>query len=432
MDTSPAKVEIKPLSLHLTKNEYIGDAGAAALSAAIRSIASKNKEAVIFDILNLSACGIGDTGAEALAIALEDNPSSVRHLILSDNQITDEGAAILSRALASSKQDGGRLESLDLSNNKDIGDAGARELARIIEQESVGKLILRSCYIRADGITCFAKALKNIGNRKTDHPTSLEIDLSGNPIGVLRRAKKSSGYSASALKSKATATTAAYMNIIGKTVQRGLKEIGLSENQNTLESDDDEEMRMNGEQDTFGSSEQKETKCGALAFADAFVDEDDGESEEEASAKRKEVCKISLGLRHCALDTRAAEALAAVIHEGKEKMGMDIQADVRMNNVLEDDMVKALQGDKDFESELVDMAETHLDALERIREARRRAMEAAKAAADRMRAEAEMQAAWGSAVDMGDDDYDVDYDADYDEDVWDSDADYDEDMGDYY
>jgi len=434
-ETSTANSEIKPMSLHLTKNEYVGDAGAAALSAAIRSIASKNKDTVVFDVLNLSACGIGDTGAEALAIALEDHPSSVKHLILSNNHITDEGAAILGRALASSKDNSRRLESLDLSYNKEIGDAGARELARTIEHDSVGKLILRSCHVRADGISSFANVLKNVGKRKTDRPKKLEIDLSGNPIGILRKNKKSSAYSASALKSKATATTAAYMNIIGKTVQRGLKEIGLSESQSTLESDDEEESKMDGD-DSFGSSEQKETKCGALAFADAFIDEEQSEAE-ESSAKNNQDCNIALGLRHCALDTRAAEALAAVIHEGKEKMGLNIQADVRMNNVLEDDMVMALQGDKDLESDLVEMAEKHLDALEQIREAQRRAAEAARAAAQRMRAEAEMEGAWGSAVHMGDD-YDV-YDAvdnyddvSYDEDEWDSDADYDDEIDDYY
>ncbi|KAL3941680.1 MAG: hypothetical protein SGBAC_003993 [Bacillariaceae sp.] len=429
--TTVKAIEIKPMSLHLTKNEDVGDGGAAALSAAIRSIASKkNKDAaavVVFDVLNLSACGIGDTGAEALAIALEDHPSSVKHLILSNNHITDEGAAILGRALTASKDKSGRLESLDLSHNKAIGDAGAKELAQTIEHDSVGKLILRSCHIRADGISSFASVLKNVSKRKTDQPKKVEIDLSGNPIGILRKNKKSGGYSASALKSKATATTAAYMNIIGKRVQKGLKEFGLSETQSTLESDDEEEMGMDND-NTFGGSEQQETKCGALALADAFIDEDDGEQSEadESSAKKTQVYTIVLGLRHCALDTRAAEALAAVIHEGKEKMGLNIQADVRMNNVLEDDMVVALRGDKELESDLVEMAETHLEALEQIREARRRAVEAVKAAADRMRAEAELEGAWGSAMDMGDG-----YGA-YDYDPWDSDADYDEEMDDYY
>jgi len=164
--TTATTTEIKPLTLHLTKNERIGDAGAAALSAAIRSIASKNKDVVVFDVLNLSACGIGDTGAEALAIALEDHPAAVKHLILSNNHISDDGAAILGRALTRSKHEVVQLKTLDLSNNNGIGDAGARALAHTVEQGSIGKLILRSCHVRADGMNVFAKVLKTLGNKK--------------------------------------------------------------------------------------------------------------------------------------------------------------------------------------------------------------------------------------------------------------------------
>jgi hypothetical protein len=57
--------------LHLTRNEAIGDAGAAALSAPIQMVTSKNEGVTVFAVLDLSGCGIGDTGAEALAIAWE-------------------------------------------------------------------------------------------------------------------------------------------------------------------------------------------------------------------------------------------------------------------------------------------------------------------------------------------------------------------------
>jgi hypothetical protein len=50
---------------------------------------------------------------------------------LSSSKISDEGAAALGRALSSGKS--GRLETLDLSNNKDIGDYGALELAATLE-----------------------------------------------------------------------------------------------------------------------------------------------------------------------------------------------------------------------------------------------------------------------------------------------------------
>jgi hypothetical protein len=116
--------------LHLTHNEAIGDAGVAALSATIQTVTLKNEDVTVFEVLDLSGCGIGDTGAEALAIALEKPPLCVCHLNLSNNQISNEGAATLGRALASdstTQTPTGRVETLDLSNNKDIGDYGAMQ-----------------------------------------------------------------------------------------------------------------------------------------------------------------------------------------------------------------------------------------------------------------------------------------------------------------
>jgi hypothetical protein len=107
-------------------------------------------------------------------------------------------------------------------------------------------------------------------------------------------------------------------------------------------------------------------------------------------------------------------------------MGLNIHVDVKMNDVLEEEMVAALRGDEEFHSNLVEMAEQHMEAMEALRMARKRALGAARAAAARMRAEAEMEDAWGTPVDMYDND-------DYDE-AWDSDAGYDEqeDIDDYF
>jgi hypothetical protein len=413
----------------LTRNEAIGDAGVAALSAAIRTVTSKEKQprdgaiVVVFDVLDLSACGIGDTGAEALAIALENNPFCIRHLDLSNNQISDEGAAALGRALAASDL-GGRLETLDLSNNKDIGDAGAKAIAGALEKGSVNRIILRSCHIHADGAAAFAKALRAIGRNtsSTERPKSLSLDLSGNPLGILRKKSKSGGgkYSATALRSKATATTTAYMNLIGKTVQKGLKDLGISEGSETLESDDEEESKMDGEEE---EEDPSMIKCGALALAGAFLGDDDEEDENtQGPVENAEACKVDFGLRHCSFDTRAAEALAAVLQEAKSSMAMDLSMDVRMNQVLEEEWVAALRGDPDYKSNLNEMAERYLEAAEAINIARERSIHAAKVAAARMRAEDEMEGAWGAPVEMGEED-----------DEWDSDADYDneEDMEDY-
>jgi molybdenum-dependent DNA-binding transcriptional regulator ModE len=107
-------------------------------------------------------------------------------------------------------------------------------------------------------------------------------------------------------------------------------------------------------------------------------------------------------------------------------MGLNIHVDVKMNDVLEEEMVAALRGDEEFHSNLVEMAEQYMEAMEALRMARKRALEAARAAAARMRAEAEMEVAWGTPVDMDNDD-------DYDEE-WDSDAGYDdqEDIDNYF
>jgi hypothetical protein len=411
--------KIKPLSLHLTRNENVGDAGAAALAAAIRSVSSKNKGVEVFDVLNLSGCHIGDTGVEALAIALEEHPFCVRHLILSNNKISDEGLAALGRAFSSEQP--GRLETLDLSYSKDIGDSGAEAIADILEKGTVDNIVLRSCQIQADGITTIAKSLKALDCSTWERQKAVNIDLSGNPLGILRKKKKSSAYSATALKSKASATTAAYVNLIGKTVQRGLKEIGLTEKPmgGTLESDDDEEARMDLVDQGTGGQDQSEIKCGALAFADAFIDlESIGDCEMEMPSNSNP-CQVNLGLRHCSFDTRAAEAMAAVVTEAKRKMNMIINVDVKLNGVLEDGMIAALRGEREFEADLNEMAEQHLEAMEVLRIARKRAFEAAKAAATRMKAEAEMEAAWGAPAHMGVSDYDEDewgYDAKYDDD----------------
>eukprot|EP00980_Cylindrotheca_fusiformis_P002708 scaffold627_cov125-Cylindrotheca_fusiformis.AAC.25 len=416
--------DIKPLTLHLTRNENVGDAGAAALAAAIRSVVAKHNRTKVFDVLNLAGCGIGDTGAEALAIVLEEHPMCIRHLDLSSNQISDEGAAALGHALSSGKP--GRLECLNLSNNKDIGDSGALALASALESGTVQNIILRSCHVRADGLSSFAKALKAVGKSDIERPKTINIDLSGNPFGILRKKVKSNGYSATALRSKASATTAAYMNLIGKRVQRGLKEIGFTESQSTLESDDEEEGKMSG--DETGTGEPKEMICGALAFADAFLGNKKNDVDGAAgdSPENESRYEVELGLRHCAFDTRAAEALAAIAHEARLNMGLKVRVDVQMNDVLEEEMVSALGGDENYHETLVEMAERHMEAMEALRIARQRAFEAAKAAAKRMKAEAEMEGAWGRPVAM------PEYD-EYDE-KWDSDGDYDdqEDIDDYF
>ncbi|VEU36305.1 unnamed protein product [Pseudo-nitzschia multistriata] len=356
----------------------------------------------IFERLDLSGCGIGDGGAEALAIALKNNPLCIKHLDLSNNQISDDGAAALARVLGAEGDSSdkscdvsvGCIQTLDLSYNKDLGDRGAKELARAFQGDGISNLILRSCNVRADGAASFAIALRTIGSQ--EHSTEGEqrrlIDLSGNPLGVLSKKKKSGGkYSASALKSKATDTTKAYMNIIGKSFQKGLSSINSLSNgegygMDTLESDDEEDERMNQEED------DSIKKCGALALALAFVENNDDSSE---TSEKGSVVHVELALRHCSFDTKAAEALAAVLQESRQNYPrMKLTMDMTMNDVLEEDIIAALHGEEGYDDQLVDMAEVYLDALEVMREARERALKAAQMAAARAKAQAQRESAW--------------------------------------
>jgi hypothetical protein len=101
----------------------------------------------------------------------------------------------------------------------------------------------------------------------------------------------------------------------------------------------------------------------------------------------KEPCKVNLGLRHCFFDHSAADALPAMIVEAKERYGAEIVVDIRMNPVLEDEMVDALHREESEYDRLRDMAERHLDVLEALKEAQERAAEASAMARARAQSE---------------------------------------------
>ena len=393
----------------------------AALSAAIR-IVNQDNDALIFDVLDLSGCGIGDAGADALAIAIESRPGCIKHLDLSNNHISDDGAAAIGRALCSKTKRRG-IDTVDLSNNSELGDSGARILAQAIQEGMIQDLLVRSCNIHAEGASAIAKALRALralGDRKHEVSPPRRIDLSGNPLGILRKKSKSGGgkYSATALKSKASATTAAYMNLIGSTVQKGLKDFGIAA-PDPAESDDVEDAKANINDD---EDDPSKAKCGALAFASSFIDDGNQDSDASSGSSASRI-SIEVAMRRCFLDSRAADALAAVIQEASEHFAMDLTVDVTMNDVLEDTMVDALRGSQP--EHLSEMAERYLEAMEIIRTAKEQALQAAEAAAARIKAEARLEAAWGAPADIGnipDEDY---------ENEWDSDADYENEEGEY-
>jgi Leucine Rich repeat len=365
---------ITPLSLHLCGNPDIGDAGAAALAAAIR--ASQSKE-TIFTILDLSACNIGDAGAEALAVALESHPFCIQKLILSNNKISNSGASFLSRGIAKSNA---QLELLELDNNPAIGSSGATSLAVTFGNGNIQYLSLRSCDVQADGAKAFGESLKTLAtiNPKGRELREVGIDLSGNPIGMLRKKKKES------FTNIASATTASYMSYIGKQIKSGLKDVGLDSVllSNSAESDDEEEERMSGDGSNGSSASDEPIRCGAKAFASTFVlNEEKERHPSQSDSVTSLIC--SLGLRHCFLDEGAADALAATIVQSGDKFGIQLLIDASLNHVLEDHMVQALKGKN--RDALDDMAERHLECVEVIRVAEQRASQASRLVSKRSR-----------------------------------------------
>mmetsp|Transcript_36761 Transcript_36761/g.88996 ORF Transcript_36761/g.88996 Transcript_36761/m.88996 type:complete len:499 (-) Transcript_36761:17-1513(-) len=459
----------------MARNDGMGDPGVVALAAAIRTVATKlrqrklalssssdqtkpnqgpDDDTMVLDVLDLSGCAVSDVGVKALAIALERNPYCIGHLDLSNNQISNEGAKALANALSS--VDGGKIKSLNLSHNTDIDDTGAKALSSIVESGNVQNLTVRSCSIHADGAASFGAAIRVLASsrrnettpsedRETTPPIVISIDLSGNPLGLLRKKPKSKNkFSTKELTNKATATTTAYMNLIGKTVQKGLKDLGLDTTDgspDTLESDDEEESKMGSS--GIQEDDESKMKCGALSFAGSFIIEDDDEDGDDHDEDIKDSTKknkpdiskngpelhVYLGLRHCSFDTRAADALAAVVLEAQDNLKCRLQIDATMNHVLEEDVVDALLVQDEFSHSLLsEMAERYLDAQEILRESRQRAAEAARMAGARK------SSGYEGEDDYGNDEED-DNDWDYDQDRYSSfdTADYDNhDDGDQY
>jgi hypothetical protein len=102
---------------------------------------------------------------------------------------------------------------------------------------------------------------------------------------------------------------------------------------------------------------------------------------------------------------------------GKDDLGVEIEFDVRLNNVLEEEMISALHGED--EEHLKEMAEAHIEKMTIIQQAQERAREAAQAVASRADAEAAFSSSWNDPY------------SDSKKEEWDSDTDYDSE-GDMY
>jgi hypothetical protein len=111
--------EIKSCSRLFLHYAKLGDDGAVELAEALRGSQVTS--------LSLFGCGIGDRGAIALAAAMEqiDSPLQLEILELGGNRIGDAGAVALGHAL----QFYGGLTELNLADNAEITDVGAKAIA---------------------------------------------------------------------------------------------------------------------------------------------------------------------------------------------------------------------------------------------------------------------------------------------------------------
>ena len=422
-----------PVSLDLSNNRDIGDSGAAALAAAIRMGRSDNTTAPMFDTLDLSACDVGDVGMEALALALEDAvaPVMIRRLVLCHNRITDRGAIALGQALH--RNINGSELHIDLSNNPLVTDRGITTLLSAVEKGCVSNLIVRSCSIQADGAELVGRTLRSMALSAHHRPGgTMEIDLSGNPIGILRsKTDKGNMYSAGAIKSKASATASAYVSQGLSFLKKGLGSVGV-----TLipESDDDEEESSASASCTVEESDKgKNLRCGFKSLANAFIGNE--QDVPTAHAEVHAVKHVLIGLRRTFCDTAGADALAAMITAAKEQYpGLNLKFELDLNPVVEDTMVNALYGHDD--EILAEMADRHNEAMDIIRQAHERAVTAAKMLAARRQRPAVASSSASSQYDTyeSDDYYDdsdeslghVEDEADLDDEPWESGDDYDE------
>lgn len=455
------------LSLYLSGNKNIGNAGMVALAAAIRSISiflydhvnssnSKVKKSQeindendqqqeqqdllttiddmvspILDTLDLSSCHISDIGIQAMAMAFEEfflssDQCPIRELYLTNNHITDQGVMSFGKVLSQQQQKSSSFL-LDLSGNVDITDRSINSLfgsSGVLSSFLVNgwSIILRSCYISADGTESLGKALRqylislsgdNVDSNNNNLPHRIHIDLSGNPLGILRGKKHQKGNtknrssSSSSFTKKATATATSYMN----TGMTFLKKAGITF-PTTIESDDEAEEDEEEKAQKQGSEEDDDYdpsrgRCGLKALSNAFtnimsndhnIDTDTFRYKKETSTssslrQQHKTVIIKLGLRHIFCDIAGADALAYMITYAKDIYPyVQFEIDLDLNPILEDDMVKALLGAHQVKDSLdsniiSEMSQRHYHAMQILKETRQRTMEANRIAKARYKAQ---------------------------------------------
>ncbi|XP_058273319.1 NLR family CARD domain-containing protein 3-like isoform X6 [Hemibagrus wyckioides] len=148
----------------------VSDEGCAALTSALKSNPSHLRE------LDLSENNLGDSGVRCLSALLENPHCKLETLRLRDCGVSDEGCGALTSALRSNPS---HLRELDLSCNN-LGDSGVKGLSAVLENPhcQLETLRLQCCGVSDEGCAALTSALRS-------NPSHLrEMDLSYNNLGV--------------------------------------------------------------------------------------------------------------------------------------------------------------------------------------------------------------------------------------------------------
>ncbi|KAK3544757.1 hypothetical protein QTP86_026728 [Hemibagrus guttatus] len=147
----------------------VSDEGCAALTSALRSNPSHLRN------LDLSCNNLGVSGVKSLSAVLENPHCKLETLELCECDVSDEGCAALTSALRSNPS---HLRHLDLSWNN-VGDSGVKSLSAVLENPhcKLEKLGLCKCGVSGEGCAALTSALRS-------NPSHLRyLDLSWNNLG---------------------------------------------------------------------------------------------------------------------------------------------------------------------------------------------------------------------------------------------------------
>jgi hypothetical protein len=144
--------------------------------AACHALARAAADGASFRVLDCGDCGIGDAGAAELAEVLILN-ARLERLYAPANGIGRDGADAV--AAGAEARLGPRLRTLDLSDNEELGDAGAIALARVCRPEvAPSELRLAACGIGDAG----ARAGECVFSVPERHPPHLRARPSPQPV----------------------------------------------------------------------------------------------------------------------------------------------------------------------------------------------------------------------------------------------------------